>query len=96
MGIHQSAARLSMRDVNDLNQASEQLAALAQMIRRVNPAWCEGAVNLIISVNNTVVRLQEKGATAYARYLERHGVKDTKAKPTDAENAAKAAPARQE
>jgi hypothetical protein len=84
MGIYQSAARLSMRDVNDLNQASEHLAALAEMIRRINPGWCEGAVNLIISVNNTVVRLQRKGAAAYSRYLERHDVKGAVVDPKNA------------
>ena len=62
-----------MRDVQELATASEQLAAAAGVIRRVNPSWGEGVVNLLIAANQVVVRIQEKGAGAYARYLQRHG-----------------------
>jgi hypothetical protein len=30
------------------------------------------SVNLLIVVNQTVVRIQQKGASAFARYLEKH------------------------
>jgi len=78
--MHQSGARLSERDVADLNQASDQLAVAAQAIRRANPNWGESVVALLILANTSIVRVRDKGAAAFARYLERHGV----AKPQDA------------
>ena len=80
MGMHQSAARLSERDIADLEISSQRLAAAAGAIRRANPTWGEAVVQSLIEVNNVVVRIQEKGARAFARYLERHGTK----KPQDA------------
>jgi formylglycine-generating enzyme required for sulfatase activity len=80
--VHQHAARISMRDIADLNQASEQLAAAADTIQRVNPAWGAGVVQLLIAANNVVVRVQQKGARAFAAWLEKHGVKEL---PSEAE-----------
>ena len=76
MGVHQSGARITMRDVNDLNLASEQLAAAADMIKRANPVWAPATVQLLIEANTTIVRIQHKGARAFARYLEKHGVQE--------------------
>lgn len=59
--------------MTDLATASEQLAVAAQTIRNMHPAWGEAVVNLIIAVNAVVVRIQNKGAEAYARYLQKHG-----------------------
>ena len=74
MSIDSHGARITRRDVVELNTASEQLAVAADTIRRMRPAWGEAVVNLLIAVNATIARIQNKGATAFARYLER---KDT-------------------
>ena len=63
--------------MTDLATASEQLAVAAQTIRNMHPAWGEAVVNLIIAVNVVVVRIQNKGAEAYARYLQKHGASGT-------------------
>ena len=73
MSIDSHAARVTRRDVVDLGTASEQLAVAADTIRRMRPAWGEAVVNLLIAVNVTIERLQNKGAAAFARYLEKHG-----------------------
>lgn len=80
MSIDSHAARITRRDVVDLAAASEQLAIAAQTIRRANPTWGEAVVNLLIPANATITRLQNKGAAAFARYLEKHGLQ----KPQDA------------
>lgn len=74
MGMAQHGARLSMQDVSDLNLASEDIAACATLIQRNRPSYEAAVVQLLIRANTTVVRIQQKGASAYARYLERHGV----------------------
>ena len=76
MRIMGGYARLNRQDITDLNNASEQLAALAALIKRANPQWCDAAVANLIAVNNTIVRLQNKGAAAIARHLERHGIQE--------------------
>jgi len=63
-----------MTDVSDLNVASEDLAAVAELIKRNRPSYQDAAVQLLIRANTTIVRIQNKGAAAYARYLERHGL----------------------
>lgn len=73
MSIDSHGARVTRRDVSDLNTASEQLAVAADTIRRMRPAWGEAVVNLLIAVNTTIARLQNKGAASFARYLERKG-----------------------
>jgi len=40
----------------------------------MRPAWGEAVVNLLIAVNVTIARLQNKGAAAFARYLEKSGL----------------------
>lgn len=72
MGMDAYGAKLTRRDVGDLAAASEQLVVVADTIRRARPAWGEATVNLLIVVNNTIVRIQNKGAAAFARYLEKH------------------------
>jgi len=71
MGITQHGARLSPRDVSDLNDASENLAAVATLIQRNRPSYGDAAIRLLVEANNTVVRIQNKGAAAFARHLER-------------------------
>lgn len=80
MGLDSYGAKLTRRDVTDLATASEQLVVVADQIRSSGVRWGETAVNLLIVVNNTVVRIQQKGAGAFARYLERHPLQ----KPQDA------------
>ena len=66
-------ARLSQTDVVDLANASAQLVEVANTINRANPVWANAAVQVLIAVNQVIERLQNKGAAAFARYLERHG-----------------------
>ncbi len=61
-----------MQDVSDLNVASEDLAAVAELIKRNRPSYQDAAVQLLVRANTTIVRIQNKGAGAYARYFERH------------------------
>jgi hypothetical protein len=82
-GFHQAGARLSVRDVAELNEASEALAAVAEQIKRVNPGWAPAAVQLLIQANETIVRIQNKGARAYAAWLERHGTQPAAAGADD-------------
>ena len=72
MAIDSYGAKLTRRDVVELAEASEQLAVVSNQIRSSGVRWGETAVNLLIVVNNTVVRIQSKGARAFARYLEKH------------------------
>src|SRR5712692_2077414 len=74
MSMASRGARISMTDVSDLNVASEDLAAVAELIKRNRPSYQDAAVQLLIRANTTIVRIQNKGAAAYARYLERHGL----------------------
>lgn len=74
MPIQNAAARISRRDVADLDKASTTLAVAAAQIKRMNPAWADAVIQLMIEVNETIVRIQTKGANAFARYYERHGL----------------------
>jgi hypothetical protein len=65
-----------MQDVADLNLASEDVAACATLIQRNRPSYEAAAVQLLVRANSTIVRIQNKGAGAFARYLERHGVQE--------------------
>jgi hypothetical protein len=87
MSIDSSGARITRRDVQELAIASEQLAVAADTIRGMGPKWGEAVVNLLIAVNLTITRLQNKGAAAFARYLEKHGTQS----PVDASGAPAAA-----
>lgn len=73
MSIDSHAARVTRRDVTDLAVASEQLVVAADTIRRMKPNWGEAVVNLLIAANLTIERIQNKGAAAFARYLQKHG-----------------------
>src|SRR3981189_3289533 len=83
MSIDSYGAKLTRKDVVALAEASEQLAVVSNHIRGSGVRWGEVAVNLLIVVNNTVVRLQSKGAAAFARYLEKHGPETAEDEPPD-------------
>src|ERR1700687_4797823 len=83
MSMDSYGAKLTKRDVTELAQASEQLVVVADMIRMSGVKWAEVAVNLLIVVNNTVVRIQTKGAAAFARYLEKHPSQKPQEEPPD-------------
>jgi hypothetical protein len=78
MSIDSYGAKLTRRDVSELTIASEQLVVVAETIRGMGPKWGEAAVNLLIAVNAVVTRIQNKGATAFARYLEKHPEQETR------------------
>jgi hypothetical protein len=65
--------RLSRRDIQELNRASNSLAAAAEVIQRANPAWAAGAINAIIVANDIVVRILDKGGRAVERFTARIG-----------------------
>lgn len=81
MSIDSHGARITRRDVTELATASEQLAVAAETIRRLRPQWGEAVVNLLIAANLTIERLQNKGARAFARYLEKHGTQGAQDAP---------------
>src|ERR1700676_3195351 len=83
MSMDSYGAKLTKRDVTELAQASEQLVVVADTIRMSGVKWGEVAVNLLIVVNNTVVRIQTKGAAAFARYLEKHPPETPQDEPPD-------------
>ncbi|HVH78593.1 MAG TPA: hypothetical protein VM782_04330 [Stellaceae bacterium] len=58
--------------MTDLAKASAAIAELAHTIQRANPVWAAASVQVLISVNETIVRLQNKGAEAFSRYLAKH------------------------
>ena len=74
MSLDAHGARLTRRDIAELATASDQLAVAADTIRRMRPAWGEAVVNLLIAANVAVVRVQNKGAARFARYLQKHGL----------------------
>lgn len=80
MSVYSHGARLSAQDVTDLGIASGRLAAVADQIKRANPGWAAPVVQLLIEANDVIVRIQNKGAAAFSRYLEKHGLQ----KPQDA------------
>jgi len=73
-------ARLSERDVQELDSASNALASAAAAIRRANPSWGEAVIQALILANQTIERLRDRGAATFARYLEKRGLH----KPQDA------------
>ena len=74
MGIANAVARVTKRDVADLMHASELLATVAAQIKRVNALWAPGVVQLLIDANTPICRIADKGARAFARYYESHGI----------------------
>ena len=79
--MYSSGARLGEQDVIDLNRASDKLAVVADQIKRANPTWAGAAVQLLIEANDVIVRIQTKGARAFARYLEKHGLQSAQDAP---------------
>lgn len=84
MGVYSYGARLSRADVVDLNTASDRLAAAASAIRRANPVWGEACVTLLIEANQIVVRIHNKGAGTFARYIAKHGPQAVQDAPGEA------------
>ena len=83
-------AKLTQRDVVDLAQASTNMAVVAETIRSSGVKWADATINLLLIANNSVVRIQNKGAAAFARYLEKHPPKSREApaaEPIPAEDA---------
>lgn len=66
--------KLAQKDIVDLNHASECIASVAATIQQMRPQWAPGVMQLLIDANTIVVRIQNKGANAIARYLEKRGV----------------------
>ena len=64
--------RLSRRDIRQLNDASNSLAAAAETVQRANPAWAAGVINAIIVANNIVVGILERGGRSVERYNAKH------------------------
>jgi hypothetical protein len=83
MGLDSYGAKLTRRDVAELATASEQLAVVAEQIRGSGVRWGGISINLLIVVNNTIVRIQNKGAAAFARYLERHPLQKPQDEPAE-------------
>src|SRR5882672_1745750 len=89
MSLDSHGARLTRRDVQELAAASEQLAVAAETIRGMGPKWGEAVVNLLIAVNVTIERIQNKGAATFARYLEKNrpqGAQDLSDEPIVAQD----------
>ena len=80
-------ARLSERDIQELDSASNALASAAAAIRRANPSWGEAVIQALILANQVIERLRDRGAATFARYLEKRGL----SKPQDAAETAAAA-----
>jgi hypothetical protein len=72
MAMDSYGAKLTQRDVVDLAQASTNMAVVAETIRSSGVKWADATINLLLIANNSVVRIQNKGAAAFARYLEKH------------------------
>lgn len=66
--------RLSQRDIKDLDKASQALAAAHETVARAKPHWYASVSNAIITANDVIVRIQERGARALARHVEKHGL----------------------
>ena len=67
-------ARLSERDVEELDSASNALASAATAIRRANPSWGEAVVQALILANQVIERLRDRGTATFARYLQKRGL----------------------
>lgn len=74
MDLSGRGARISQRDIRELDAASDALAMAASIIKRDRPRCTDDVVGLLIKANETIERIKAKGAAALARYLERRGV----------------------
>lgn len=77
-------ARLSEKDVADLAAVVAAIHELAFTIQRANPVWAAAAVQVLTTIQDVVIRLQNKGAEAFARYLEKRGLKPAQDEPAAA------------
>ena len=70
-GLQGRGAKLTQRDLRELNEASEALALAANIIKRDKPRCMDLVVDQLIKANNVIVRVHDKGAGVFARYLEK-------------------------
>jgi len=77
-------ARISVRDLQEIDSASNRLAAVAAQVKRANPAWAPAVIELLIEANDVILRIQAKGAGTFARYLEKRGLQSTQDAPETA------------
>lgn len=66
--------KLYPRDVEELHDASENLAIVADALRAAKYANGPALIQLLIKANEPIVRIMTKGAACIARSLERKGV----------------------
>lgn len=67
-------SKLYLKDVQELQAASERLAIVANALKAAKYANGPALVQLLIEANDPIVRLIAKGGGAIARSLERSGV----------------------
>ncbi len=77
--LSRGAAKITEKHVRALGEASNALAAAAETIKRVNPQWGSGVIQLLILANDRVCSVMNDGAAAFARYIEKHGAKEPEA-----------------
>jgi hypothetical protein len=75
MQISHHTARLTKRDIEDLERASEKIAVVAAVIERANPQWTAIAIAHLIEANDIICRIQSKGFRSVQRFLERVAAK---------------------
>ena len=73
MHVSDCGLKLTNERLVRLESASETLAALADVIRRANPAWAPGAMRLIIQANDAITDTVAHGLGYKLRFLQRHG-----------------------
>lgn len=64
-------ARLSFRDVKELDEASDRLVVVANSLQATRYANGPALVKLLSEANDSIERIKVKGAAAIARHLER-------------------------
>ena len=74
-GSVQSAARITQPDIDDLDQASNDLALAYQLIAEAKPRCAAHVLPLIYRANATVVRMTDKGTAAFVRHFQTHPAK---------------------
>lgn len=89
-------ARLSFKDVRELDEASDRLAIVANTLKAAKYANGPALVQLLIESNESIERIKLKGAAAIARHLERKGVISSSSEaeiPSEEQNPQSEAPA---
>jgi hypothetical protein len=79
-----SAARLSFRDLKDLDDASTCIAAACAQVQASGSKFTPAVEALLIRANTHVVRIQAKGEKAYALWMQRHGPKQPEGETLEA------------